>query len=144
MFKTLCVLAIVTVLFGIYVLAKPQSLTDSALTGRDEKKQNERLAKLAPPCSSVSGTVLDVAGQTVAVQGADSPCTISLVYVNGNLPTGLVPGKTVIMRGEFKQGLFVTDNITLTGGTPGAAPDTSSQLLGLFNRMIFFISYWLK
>jgi hypothetical protein len=83
MFKTLCVLPIVAVLFGIYVLAKPQSLTDSALTDRDEKKQSERLAKLDPPCSSVNGTVLDVTGQIVAVQEADSPCTISLIYVNG-------------------------------------------------------------
>jgi hypothetical protein len=140
---SICILIILAALFGIYVLAKPQGLTGSALTGCDEKKQNERLAKLDPPCSSMSGTVLDVTGQIVAVQGANSPCTISLVYVNGDLPIALAPGKTVMMRGEFKKGLFVTDNITLTGGTPGAAPDTSPQPLGLFDHMIFFISYWL-
>ena len=122
MHKALSVLAIVAALFGIYVLAKPQSLTGSALADRDEKKRTERLAKLDLPCSSVSGTVLDVTGQIVAVQEADSPCTISLVYVNGDLPTGLAPGKTVIMSGEFKKGLFITDNITITGVTPGTAP----------------------
>jgi len=144
MYKALSVLAIVTVLFGIYVLAKPQSLTCSALADRDEKKQNECLAKLDTPCRSVSGTVLNVTGQIVAVQRADSPCTISLVYVNGDLPAGLAPGKTVIINGELKKGLFVTDYITITGVTPGTTPDTSSQPLGLFDRMIFFISYWLK
>jgi len=143
MLKTLCTLAIVAALFGIYVLAKPQGLTGSALADRDGKKRTERLAKLDLPCSSVSGTVLDVKGQFIVVQGADSPCTISLVYVNGDLPTGLAPGKTVIMSGEFKKGLFVTDNITITGGTPGTAPDTSSQPLGLIDRVIFFITYWL-
>ena len=143
MYKALSVLAIATVLFGIHVLVKAQSLKGSALVGRDEKKQNERLAKLDPACRSVSGTVLDVTGQIVAVQGANSPRTISLVYVNGDLPTALAPGKTVIMCGEFKKGLFVTDNITITGGIPGAAPDTSPQPLGLFDHMIFFISYWL-
>jgi cytochrome c-type biogenesis protein CcmE len=143
MFKTLCILAILVTLFGIYVLAEPQSLTGLALTERDEKKQIGRLAKLDPPSSSVSGTILDVTGQTVAVQAADNPWTICLVYVNGDLPTGLVPGKTVIMRGEFKKGLFVTDNITITGVTPGTAPNTSPQPLGLIDHMIFFRTYWL-
>jgi cytochrome c-type biogenesis protein CcmE len=143
MHKALFVPAIVAVLFDIYVLAKPQSLTGSALTDRDEKKQNERLAKLDLPCSSVSGIVLNVKGQIVAVQGDDSPCTISLAYVNGNLPTGLAPGKTVIMRGKLKKGFFITDNITITGVTPWTAPDTSPQPLGLVDRMIFFIAYWL-
>jgi cytochrome c-type biogenesis protein CcmE len=143
MLKTLCALAIVAALFGIYVLAKPQGLTGSALADRDGKKRTERLAKLDLPCNSVSGTVLDVTGQIVTVQGTDSPCTISLVYVNGDLPIALAPGKTVITCGEFKKGLFVTDNITITGVTPGTAPDTSPQPLGLFDHMIFFISYWL-
>ena len=141
MFKTLCVLPIVAVLFGIYVFAKSQSLMSPALTDCDEKKQIERLAKLDLLCSSVSGTVLDVSGQTIAVQGTDNPWTISLVYVNGDIPTGLAPGKTVIIHGEFKKGLFVTDNITLTGVTPGIAPDTSPQPLGLVDHMIFFIAY---
>lgn len=141
MHKALSVLAIVTVLFGIYVLAKVQSLTGSALADHDEKKQNERLAKLDPPCRSVSGTVLNVTGQFFAVQGAESPCTISLVYVNGDLPTGLAPGRTVIMYGELKEGLFNADNITITGGTPCTAPDTPSQPLGLIDQMIFFMAY---
>jgi len=144
MLKTLCALTIVAALFGIYVLAKVQSLTGSALADRDGKKQNECLAKLDTPCRSVSGTVLNVIGQIVAVQRADSPFTINLVYVNGDVPAGLAPGKTVIMSGEFKKGLFIRDNITITGVTPGTTPDTSSQHLGLFDRMIFFISYWLK
>ncbi len=38
MHKALCVLAIATVLFGIYVLAKVQSLTDSALADHNNKK----------------------------------------------------------------------------------------------------------
>ena len=143
MLKTLCALTIVAALFGIYVLAKPQGLTGSALADRDGKKRIERLAKLDLPCSSVSGTVLNVTGQFFAVQAAESPCTISLVYVNGDLPAGLAPGKTVIINGELKKGLFVTDYITITGSTPGAAPDTSPQPLGLFDYMIFFISYWL-
>ncbi len=144
MHKALSVLAIVTVLFGIYVLAKVQSLTGSALADRDGKKQNERLAKLDPPCRSVSGTVLNVTGQFFAVQAAEGPRTISLVYANGDLPAGLAPGKTVIMSGEFKKGLFVMDNITITGVTPGTAPDTSPQPLGLVDRVIFFITYWLS
>jgi len=143
MLKTLCALTIVAALFGIYVLAKPQGLTGSALADRDGKKRIERLAKLDLPCSSVSGTVLNVTGQFFAVQAAESPCTISLVYANGDLPAELAPGKTVIMSGEFKKGLFVTDNITITGGTPGTATDTSPQPLGLVDRMIFFITYWL-
>ena len=61
--------------------------------------------------------VLNVKGQFVPVQEADS-LTISFAYVNGNLPTGLAPGKTVIMRGELTEGLFNVDNITITGGTP--------------------------
>lgn len=144
MHKALSVLAIVTVLFGIYALTNVQSVTSSALADHDEKKQNECFAKLDPPCLLVSGTVLDVIGQIVAVQRADSPFTINLVYVNGDVPIGLAAGKTVIMSGEFKKGLFITDNITITGVTPGTTPDTSSQHLGLFDRMIFFISYWLK
>ena len=140
MFKTLCVLPIVAALFGIYVLAKPQSLTGSALTDRDEKKQNERLAKLDLPCSSVSGTVLDVTGQLVAVQGA-SPHMISLVYVNVDLPTGLASGKTVNVHGEFKSGFIYTDNITVTGGTPWAVQNTPPQPLGLIDHIIFFIAY---
>ncbi len=143
-FNTLCVLAIVSVLFGIYVVSKQQSLMGSALTDHDEKKQNESLAKLSLPRSQVSGTVLDVTGQIIFVQGDGSPSTISLVYVNGGFPAGLAAGKTVIMSGEFKKGLFITDNITITGVTLGTTPDTSSQHLGLFDRMIFFISYWLK
>ena len=143
MLKTLCALTIVAALFGIYVLAKVQSLTGSALADRDGKKQNECLAKLDTPCRSVSGTVLNVIGQIVAVQRADSPFTISLVYINGDIPTGLVAGKTVIMNGEFKNGLCVTDNITITEGTPRAVPETSPQPLGLVDRMIFFITYWL-
>lgn len=143
MYKALSVLAIVTVLFGIYVLSKVQSLTSSALADHDEKKQNECFAKLDPPCRSVSGTVLDVTGQIVAVQRSDSPFTISLVYVNGDIPTGLTPGKTVIMSGEFKNGFFITDNITITQSTPEAASDTSPQPLGLVDRMIFFIAlFW--
>ena len=144
MFKALCtcILAVLAALFGIYVLSKPQSLAGSDPKDRDERKQIEHLVKVDPLCSSVSGTVLNVAGNLVTVQGTN-PHTISLVYVNGDLPTALAPGKTVIMCGEFKQGLFVTDNITITGGTPGAAPDTSPQPLGLFDHMIFFISYWL-
>jgi cytochrome c-type biogenesis protein CcmE len=143
MFKTLFVLVLMAASFGIYVLAKPQSLTGSALADRNEKKQNGHLAKLDLPCSSVSGTVLDVTGQIVTVQGDDSPCTISLVYVNGDLPTGLAPGKTVIMSGEFKKGLFRTDHITITGVTPWTAMDTSPQSLGLVDHMIFFMAYWL-
>lgn len=141
--KGLSVLAILAALIGIYLLAKVQSLKGSALTDRVEKKQNERLAKLDLPCGSVSGTVLDVTGQIVVVQGADSPCTISLVYVNGDLPIALAPGKAVMMFGEFKKGLFVTDNITITGGTPGVGPDASPQPLGLVDHVIFFIAYWL-
>jgi cytochrome c-type biogenesis protein CcmE len=143
MFKTLCVLATVAALFGIYALAKPQGLTGSALGKHDQKKRTERIAKLNLPCSSVNGTVLDVTGQIVAVQEADSPCTISLIYVNGDFPTGLSPGKNVIICGEFKKGLFVADNITITGGTPWTALDTSPQPLGLVDHMIFFIAYWL-
>ncbi len=96
MLKTLCALTIVTVLFGIYVLAKVQSLTGSALADHDEKKQNERLVKLDPPCRSVSGTVLNVTGQFFAVQAAESPCTISLVYANGDFPQGLRPAKPLL------------------------------------------------
>jgi cytochrome c-type biogenesis protein CcmE len=144
MFSTLCALAIVVVLIGIYALTNVQSLTSSALTDHGEKKQNERLAKLSLPRSQVSGTVLDVAGQTVAVQEAGNPCTISFVYVNGNFPAGLAPGKTVIMNGEFKNGLFDTDNITITESTPGTPPDTSPKPIGLVDRMIFFITYWVS
>lgn len=148
MHKALSVLAIVTVLFGIYLLAKARSLTGSALADhdegkQDEEKQNKRLAKLDPSCSSVSGTVLDVEGQFVAVQEADSPCTISLAYVKGSLPTVLAPGKTVIMRGEFNKGLFNTDNVTITGGTPWTALDTPPQPVGMIDHIIFFIAYGL-
>lgn len=139
--KPVFVLAIAIFLFGIYVLAKAQSLTGSALADHDEEKQNEHLAKLDPSCSSVSGTVLDVTGQFVAVQESDTPCTISFAYVIENLPTGLAPGRTVIMYGEFKEGLFNVDNITITGGTPCTAPDTPSQPLGLIDHMIYFMAY---
>jgi cytochrome c-type biogenesis protein CcmE len=145
MFKTLCIciLAILAALFGIYVLAEVPRLTGSALAGHDEEEQTESLAKLDSSCSSVSGTVLNVIGQFVAVQEVDSPYTISFVYVKGNLPIGLAPGKTVIMHGELKEGLFNTDNITITGGTPCTAPDTPSQPLGLIGHVIFFIACWL-
>jgi hypothetical protein len=145
MFKPLyiCILGILATLLGVYVLVNVHSLEDSALSDRVEKKQDERLAKLSLPCSEVSGTVLDVTEKLVTVQGV-SPCTISLVYVNGDIPTGLTPGKIVIMRGEFKKGLFVTDNITLTGVSLETIPETSPQPLGLVDRMIFFIAYWLS
>ncbi len=143
MHKALSVLAIVSVLFGIYVLVKGQSLKGSTLTDHNENKQNDRMVKLDPPCSSLSGTVLDVTGQLVAVQGVDSPCTIRLVYVNGDLPTGLVPGKKVIMQGEFKNGLINTGNITIIEGSPWTLPATPPHPLGLIEHMIFFIAYWL-
>jgi hypothetical protein len=139
MHKALSVLAIVTVLLGIYVLVEVQSLTGSALAGHDEEKENGNLAKLDPSCSSVSGMVLNVEGQFVPVQEADS--TISFAYVNGNLSTGLAPGKTVIMRGELTEGPFNVDNITITVGTPCTSPDTPSQPLGLIDQMIFFMAY---
>jgi hypothetical protein len=83
--------------------------------------------------------VLNVIGQLIAVQGADSPWTISVVHVNGDLPTGLAPGKTVIIRGDLKKGLFDTDHITITGGTPWASPVTPPRTLGPIKHMIFFI-----
>jgi hypothetical protein len=89
----------------------------------------------------MSDTVLDVTGPFIAVQGANSPCTISLVYVNGDLPTGLAAGKTVMMRSEFKKGLFNADDITITGGTPWAAPNTPPQSRGLIDSVIFFRAY---
>jgi cytochrome c-type biogenesis protein CcmE len=143
MHKALPLLSIVIVLFSIYVLAEWQNLTGLTLADNDEKRQNGRLATLDPPCRSVSGTVLNVTGQFVTVQGADSPCTISLLYVKGDLPAGLVPGKTVIMRGEFNKGLFNTDNVTITGGTPWTVLETPPQPVGLIDHMIFFIAYWL-
>jgi hypothetical protein len=142
MHKALFVPAIVTALLGIYVLAETQILTSFTLSDHVEGKQNEGLARIDLSCSTVSGTVLDAQGQFVVVQEADSPCTIiSFAYVKGNLPTGLAPGKTVIIHGEFKEGLFNGDNITITGGTLWSPPNIPSQPLGLIDHMIFFMAY---
>ena len=143
MHKALYVPAIIAVLFSIYVLAKWQNLTSLALVAYDEKKQIGRFTKLDRPYTSMSATVLNVTGQFLAVQEVDSPCTISLVYAKGNLPTGLTPGKTVMIQGKFNNGLFKTDNVTITGGTPSIALDTPSQPVGMIDHIIFFIAYGL-
>ena len=143
MHRALFVPAIVAVLFGIYVLAKWQNLTGLALVAHDEKKQIGPLAELDRPCTSMTATVLNMTGQFIAVQEVDSPCTISLVYVKGNLPTGLTPGKTVIMHGKFNKGFFNTDNVTITGNTPSIALDTPPQPVGMIDHIIFFIAYCL-
>lgn len=144
MHKALCVPVILAVLFGICVLAKWQNLLlGLVLMDHDEKRQNRPLAKLDPLCTSISATVLNVTGQFLAVQEADSPCTISLIYVKGNLPTGLTPGKTLMMHGKFKKGIFNTENITITGKTPWIALETPPQPVGMIDRIIFFIAYCL-
>jgi cytochrome c-type biogenesis protein CcmE len=125
------------------MLAKAWNLTTSVLGEHDQKKRNEHLAKLEFPCIAVRGTVLDVTGQFVAVQDVDNPCSISLVYVKGKLPTGLTPGKTVMMHGKFKKGIFNTENITITEKTPWVALETPPQPVGMIDRIIFFIAYCL-
>ena len=140
--RGLYILASMAFLFGIYILFKAQSPTGSVLVEGDENEEHSRLAKLDPPSSSASGTVLGVTGQLVAVQRT-TPRTISLVYVNGDLPIGLAAGKTVNVRGELKNGLIYTDNITITGDILWAAPFTAPQPLGLIDHVIFFIAYML-
>jgi hypothetical protein len=137
MHQILFVLAIVTFIFGIYVLSKWYPPKGSVLLYDYEKEDHERLGKVASRSCSASGTVLDVTGQLVTVQGT-SPCRINFVYIKGDLPAGLAPGKTVDVRGQFKNGLIYTDHIPITGGTPWASPVTPPQSRGLIDSVIFF------
>jgi phospholipase C len=69
----------------------------------------------------VVGTVLDVTGHLVAVQAAPDN-TIRTVYVPGSIPAAVAPGKTVIARGTFKQGLIHGQQIEVTGGEAWPPP----------------------
>lgn len=136
--KALYVLVIVIFIFGIYVLPKAQSPMSSVLVD-DEKEEHKPLGQLVPLACSASGTVLDITGQVVAVQGT-SPYTIDFVYIKGGLPPGLAPGKTVDVRGKLKNGLIYTDHIPITGGTPWTSPVTPPQR-GLLDSVIFYMAY---
>lgn len=140
--RGLYILASMAFLFGIYILFMTPGLTGSALVEGDKNGEHSRLVKLDLPSSSASGTVLSVIGQLVIVQGM-TPRTISLVYVNRSLPVELASGKTVNVRGEFKNGLIYMDNITITGDILWAVPFTAPQPLGLIDHVIFFIAYML-
>lgn len=135
--KALYVFAIVIFIFSIYVLSKGSPLKGLALLYDYEKEDHERLGKIAPQSCSASGTVLDVTGQLVTVQGT-SPSKINFVYIKGDLPAGPAPGKTVDVRGQFKNGLIYTDHIPITGDTPWASPVTAPQSRGLIDSVIFF------
>jgi len=138
--RGLYILASMVFLSGIYILFMTPGPTSSTLVEGDKNKEHSCLVKLDLPSSPVSGTVLSVTGQLVAVQGI-IPHTISLVYVNTALPEGLVPGNTVNVNGEFKKDPIFTDNITITGEILRAAPFTAPQSLGLIDHVIFFIAY---
>jgi phospholipase C len=136
--KVLYVLATVALLFSIYMLSKARIPMGSALLEENEKEEHERQGKHDPPPNSASGTVLDVTGNLVAIQG-EIHRTIRLAYINGNLPAGLVPGITVHVSGEFEKGLIYADKISLTGGTPWPAPTTPPQPSGQIDHIIFLI-----
>jgi hypothetical protein len=140
MHKILYVLAIVTFIFSICVLSKGYPLKGSEFIYDHEKEEHEHFGKIVPQFCSASGTVLDVTGQLVTVQET-SPCRINFVYIKGDLPVGLAPGKTVDVRGKFKNGLINTDHILITGDTPWTSPVTRPPTLGLIDSVIFFIAY---
>ncbi len=140
--KVLYVLAIVALLFGIYVLWEVRSPTgtptDTALLKEFKKELGERFRWESLTDRPVRGTVLDVTGNLVAIQRKIPP-TIRLAYVNGNLPAGLVPGIKADVSGEFKNGLIHADKIIVTGGTAWPVPTTPPQPSGRIDHIIFLI-----
>ncbi len=84
------------------------------------------------------GTVLDVNGRIVAMQGGLA-ATIFTVYASGGLPAGLVPGVEASAEGRFDNGLLRADRIQVVGGTPWPAPSTPAQPLGRIDHIIMVI-----
>jgi phospholipase C len=92
----------------------------------------------APPTNAVVGTVLDVTGHLIAVQATDNR-TIHTVFLPGDLPPDLAPGKSVEAQGQFQKGLIVASSVRITGGTAWPGPTTPPQPTGRIDHVLFLI-----
>ncbi len=88
--------------------------------------------------NDASGTVVDVTGRLVAVQESGDQ-TIWTVYVPGDLPKGIEPGKTVSARGQFRNGLIEAKTIQVTGGAAWPAAPAPSQPSNRIDHVVFLI-----
>src|SRR5579884_3247937 len=101
---------------------------------------------IAPPsvCQPLAGpgiadgTVLNVTGHLIAVQNNLDP-TIRVIYVPGDVPQSIVPGKRIIAAGRPKEGLIQTDSVRVCGNTAWPAPSTPPQPTGEIDHILFVI-----
>ncbi len=84
----------------------------------------------------VSGTVVNVTGQMIAVDTANA--TIVTVYQPSGRPT-VVPGDSVRVTGRLIGGVVRADAVQVTGGKPWPAPTTPAQPTGQIQHVIFVI-----
>ncbi len=142
--KVLYLLTVVALLLCIYHLSgyhyKNKRVSDGwtpeANSKASDLEAKDRWETSRP--KTVEGTVLDITGPLVAIFGSVGH-VIRVAYGTRNLPSDLMPGKTVKASGQFEKGLLYANDIKVTGGTAWRPPTTLSAPSGQIEHILFLI-----
>ena len=86
----------------------------------------------------VDGTVLNVTGHLVAIQGSLDP-TIRVIYVPGDVPENVAPGESVIAAGRPKDGYIQASTVQVCSGNAWPHATPPPQPTGQIDHIIFVI-----
>ncbi|WCK52597.1 alkaline phosphatase family protein [Aneurinibacillus sp. Ricciae_BoGa-3] len=101
-------------------------------------KTVEAIKQLAGGVNDVSGTVVDVTGQLIAVQEPGN-MTVWTVYSSNAIPRNVQPGKTISVHGQFRNGLIYGNTIQITGGKAWPEPVKPAETTNGIQHILFLI-----
>jgi len=122
----------------ILILLLALTAISSAFAEQQRAKRPAIEEKKGQAEGMIIGTIVDITGNLVAVQEGDD-YTIRVVSVPDAHLTGLAPGKIVEAHGFVSGGLFLADEIKITGGSPWPEPSTPLQPSGQIDHILFLI-----
>lgn len=86
----------------------------------------------------LNGTVLNVTGHLIALQGKNDP-TIRVAYVPGQVAPSVVPGVNLSVVGELSGGLIRASAVQVCGGTPWPTRTIFIPPAGHIDHIIFVV-----
>jgi phospholipase C len=88
--------------------------------------------------NDIRGTVVDMTGHLVSVQEPGN-FTIWTVYIPGDLPKDMLPGKVLSVHGKFEKGVIHAEKVEIEGGKAWPKETTSPQPTNRIDHILFLV-----